>query len=188
MLQFKPRWKRTIFFLVTTTPKPPRTRSRPRRRHLAPNPQKGKQEVTTMNLVFWNPERLILNVAVRPDCLLSRCKLCHLPCTTYLALDESSACPSAASSPQVWFTTTLSTGNAFRLRLYSRIGLRIEVLRDHAYYLESAQPFFPQLSVSRDPSRPFPPGMGSGMLPFRHIHSCSSFEPRTFPSTLSVYY
>src|SRR5438105_235745 len=34
----------------------------------------------------------------------------------------------------------------------------------------------------------FPPGMGLGMLLFRHIHSCSSFEPRAFPSTLSVYY
>ena len=67
MLRFKPRWKRTIFFLVTMTPKPRRTRSHPRQRHLAPNPRKGKQEMTTMNLVFWNLERLILSVAVRPD-------------------------------------------------------------------------------------------------------------------------
>ena len=33
-----------------------------------------------------------------------------------MALDESSACPFGGLFAQVWFTTTLSTGNAFRLR------------------------------------------------------------------------
>jgi hypothetical protein len=54
--------------------------------------------------------------------------------------------------------------------------------------LESAEPFYHNPPALATPSRPLPPGMGLGMLLFRHIHSCSSFEPRAFPSTLSVYY
>lgn len=47
----------------------------------------------------------------------------------------------ATFSAQVWYTTTLSTGNAFRLR-DSMAGLDYELrFSNHDYYLESAHPF-----------------------------------------------